>query len=106
LPSSMHPLEFLQAWYQDRSNGHWEQSHGVTIESIDNPGWVVTIDLSGTPLEDQSMPAIERDVSKRDWLLCEVERNQFRGQGDPGKLLSILQIFQVWAAPAEATTIE
>ncbi len=93
----MHPVEFLQAWYQTQSNGHWEQSHGITIESLDNPGWLVTIDLDGTPLENQAMPTVALDVSKRDWLFCEVNRNRFRGEGDPGKLLPIIRIFQTWA---------
>jgi hypothetical protein len=103
----MHPVEFLQTWFQAQSDGEWEQSHGVTIETLDDPGWLVTIDLDGTPLENRSMPAIERDISKLDWLVCEVDRNRFRGQGDPGKLLSILETFQRWAeARAGTATIK
>jgi hypothetical protein len=101
----MDPLQFLQAWYHSNANsnananadGHWERSHGVTIESLDNPGWLVTIDLEGTPLEKRAMPPVAMEVSKRDWLLCEVDHNRFRGQGDPEKLLPILQVFQTWA---------
>ena len=104
----MDPVEFLQAWYQAQSNGHWELSHGITIESLGNPGWLVTIDLDGTPLEDRAMTAIERDVSKLDWLSCGVNRKQFRGQGDPKKLQAIMRIFQTWAetesARAESAT--
>jgi hypothetical protein len=97
----MPPVQFLQAWYQAQFNGHWEHSHGITIESLANPGWLVTIDLEGTPLENRAMPAVSREASKRDWLVCEVDRNQFRGQGDPEKLLEIIQIFQTWAATLE-----
>jgi Immunity protein 53 len=104
----MQPVEFLQSWYQSQCNGHWERSHGVTMESLDSPGWLVTIDLEGTPLEDRAMPAVEREASQGDWLVCEVSRNRFRGQGDPAKLVSILQVFQAWAesAPAAAMTIK
>ena len=106
----MHPLDFLQAWYQSHSHGGWEQSHGVTIESLATPGWMVTIDLDGTPLENRPMPAVTREHSKSDWLLCEINRNCFRGQGDPEKLLSIIQVFQNWAesesVPAESATIK
>jgi Immunity protein 53 len=93
----MTPVEFLQSWYLEQSNGQWERSRGVTIESLDNPGWLVTIDVAGTPLENRSMAPVDRDLSKHDWLVCEVERNRFRGQGDPEKLLAILEIFQRWA---------
>jgi len=105
----MHAVEFLQAWYQVQSNGRWERAHGVTIESLETPGWIVTIDLAGTPLENHPMRAVARDLSKRDWMICEVDRNQFRGQGDPEKLLSIIQTFQTWAesesARAQASTV-
>jgi hypothetical protein len=93
----MHPVEFLEAWYQAHCNGRWEQGHGVTIESLDGPGWIVTIDLAGTPLENTPMTPVVNDRSKRDWLFCEVTRNRFRGQGDPEKLLSIIRAFQTWA---------
>ena len=96
----MQPVEFLQAWYQAHSNGHWEQSHGITIESLDSPGWLVTIDLEGTPLENHEMATVERSVSNRDWMVCEVTRKRFRGQGDPEKLGSIVQVFQAWAETA------
>lgn len=92
----MHPVEFLQAWYQSHSDGQWERSHGVTIESLDNPGWLVTIDLEGTPLADRPMEMFQREVSPGDWLVCEVSRNRFRGQGDPAKLIQILRVFQNW----------
>ncbi len=96
----MPPVEFLQTWYRAQSNGLWERSHGITIESLNNPGWLVTIDLDGTALENRTMPAVARETSQRDWMVCEVDRNQFRGQGDPGKLVSILEIFQAWAESA------
>jgi len=98
----MQPVEFLQSWYQARADGTWERTHGVTIESLDTPGWLVSIDLERTPLEDRAMPTIDRQISQRDWLCCEVGRNRFRGQGDPQKLLAILEIFKAWAeAPGD-----
>ena len=96
----MQPLDFLQSWYRAQSNGEWEHVHGVTIETLDNPGWLVTIDLVGTPLENEPMPPVRQERSPHDWLVCEVEHRQFRGQGDSQKLLAILQVFQNWAAEA------
>jgi hypothetical protein len=94
------PLEFLQSWYLARANGEWERTRGVTIETLDNSGWMVTIDLIETPLQDRSMPPIRQDRSPGDWLVCRVERNQFLGQGDGRKLGAILEIFQNWADAA------
>jgi|SRR5579862_5636588 len=100
----MNAVDFLQAWYQAQSNGEWERARGVTIETLDTPGWMVTIDLAGTAIEGRSMAALQNERSPSDWLLCEVEQNQFRGQGDSQKLLVILEIFQRWAG--EAPTIK
>jgi Immunity protein 53 len=96
----MNSVEFLQSWFQAQANGEWERVRGVTIETLDTPGWMVTIDLAGTVLDGRMLAAIRNERSASDWLLCEVEQNQFRGQGDSQKLLAILEIFQRWASDA------
>jgi hypothetical protein len=96
----MSPVEFLQSWYQARSNGEWEHAHGVTIETLDTPAWMVTIDLAGTALDGRTMPKVHDERSASDWLLCEIDHNQFCGQGDSQKLFAILEIFQRWAGEA------
>lgn len=98
----MNPVDFLQAWYQAQCDGRWEQSRGITIESLNNPGWLVSIDLIGTQLQNRDMPIVAMEVSRRDWLICEVSGGHFFGQGDAAKLLPILQIFQTWAESAAA----
>ena len=94
----MTPVDFLQSWYLAQCNGEWEHALGITIETLDNPGWMVTIDLAGTPLEDHPMPPVRRELSPNDWLVCGVDHNRFRGQGDGQKLGEIIDIFQKWAA--------
>jgi Immunity protein 53 len=96
----MNPVEFLQSWYQAQANGEWERFHGVTIETLDTPAWMVTVDLAGTPLDGRSMATVQAERSAGDWMLCEVEHNQFCGQGDSQKLVTILEIFQRWATGA------
>jgi hypothetical protein len=102
----MNPVEFLQSWYQTQTNGEWERVRGVTIETLDTPGWMVTIDLAGTGLDGRNMTALQNERSANDWLLCEVEENQFRGQGDSQKLLVILEIFQHWATASSIRPAE
>jgi hypothetical protein len=92
------PIEFLQSWYLAQCNGEWEHVQGVTIETLDNPGWMVTIDLLGTALEDQPMVPLRAERAPNDWLVCEVDHNRFRGQGDGQKLGQIILIFERWAA--------
>lgn len=97
-------LRFLQNWYQSQCNGFWEHANGITIETLGSPGWMVTIDLTETSLENQAMETIRRERSEKDWLICEVSHRQFRGQGDSQKLVEILTIFQDWATKAASPT--
>jgi hypothetical protein len=96
----MNPVEFLQSWFQAQSNAEWEHAHGVTIETLDTPAWMVTIDLAGTALDGRSMLTVQNERSPSDWLLCEIDHNQFCGQGDSQKLFAILEVFQRWASEA------
>lgn len=90
-------LEFLERWYRAQCNGYWEHANGITIETLDSPGWLVSIDLSETPLEHQAMQPVRRERSDKDWMVCMVEHNRFRGQGDSTKLREILEVFSTWA---------
>ena len=39
---------WLQKWYQIHFNGNWEQDKKITLNSLDNPGWLLTINLKNT----------------------------------------------------------
>jgi hypothetical protein len=41
-------ISLLERWYGDRCNGDWEHQWGVKLESQDNPGWRLTVDLNET----------------------------------------------------------
>ncbi|MEH0820740.1 Imm53 family immunity protein [Micromonospora sp. CPCC 205714] len=41
---------WLQAWYATQCDGEWEHEFGIQIETVDNPGWSVSIDLGDTAL--------------------------------------------------------
>lgn len=90
-------LEFIQAWYRDQCDGTWEHGCGVKIDTLDNPGWTVTVDLKGTPLERATMDKSSRDNGPGDWVLIEVRDTQFRAAGDPSKLAMILAAFREWS---------
>ena len=90
------PLQFLERWYQQQCNGFWEHGFGVTIETLAQPGWMVTVDLTETRLENETMEPVRQERSEKDWLICEVSHKQFRGQGDARKLLAVLKVFDEW----------
>lgn len=88
---------WIQEWYRTRCDGAWEHSYGVGIETLDNPGWSVRIDLNGTPLEAVEMETLSRDHGPHNWIHVKVENQQFRGHGDPSRLSEILGAFRTWA---------
>ena len=38
-PDPDEAFNWLQGWYMAHCDDDWEHSFGVTIETIDNPGW-------------------------------------------------------------------
>jgi Immunity protein 53 len=96
-------LEFLEDWYRAQCNGYWEHANGITIETLDSPGWMVTIDVTETALEDHPMPAVRQERSDKDWIACTVEHNKFLGQGDSTKLSEILEVFRKWAGSEQGS---
>ncbi len=94
----MNVLADLQKWYQSQCDGIWEHSHGLTIGTLDNPGWSVEIDLADTELANRPFNDVQRLAHETDWIHCRVRDQKFEGHSGPFKLDEILQIFLAWAA--------
>jgi len=90
----------LQRWYQSCCNGSWEQELGINVETLDNPGWSVTVDLEGTPLEKTRFPKRSEARSETDWIECRVAAAQFQGFGGVNNLEELLTVFLDWAESA------
>jgi hypothetical protein len=71
----MTELERLQSWYREQCNEDWEHSFGVKIDTLDNPGWMVKIDLRETSLEQKSFAPVSRGDSEADadWIACRLD---------------------------------
>lgn len=97
-------LAGLQDWYASQCNGDWEHQYGISLTSLDNPGWWIKIDLAGTSLQSRTFETLIENVdadhfSTADrWLHCRVENNVWHGAGDETKLPVILRAFLDWAA--------
>ena len=83
----------LMDWYVEQCNGVWEHGPGIQLMTIDNPGWSFTVNLHGTPLEGLNWEGIAIENGEEDWIICSVEGDQYRGVGDPSKLIKIIQEF-------------
>ena len=93
----MSAIDWLQRWYAGQVDGDWEHEFGVRIDTLDNPGWTLEIDLTGTSLEGQDFEARRLDRSDSDWINCRVEGGKFRGWGGPLNLSELVEVFRDWA---------
>jgi hypothetical protein len=59
-------LAELQRWYLDQCDGDWEHAYGITIDTLDNPGWSLRIDLTETPLSDREYRRAEAHRTEDD----------------------------------------
>lgn len=89
-------LNLLQNWYFEQCDDDWEHEYGVKIETIDNPGWSVTIDLIGTECEEKKFCEIDQQINDNNWIQCSVKNGKFQGAGGPKNLTDIIKIFISW----------
>ena len=91
-----------QRWYNAQCDGDWEHGHGVRIATLDNPGWSLEINLSGTDLEHREFRPIGDLEPTDDWWSCRVKDGKFAAHGGPAMLGVLLRVFLTWAATAAA----
>lgn len=98
----MDELQQIQIWYASQCNQDWEHSFGVKIETLDNPGWTLEIDLQETELAERSFEPLSRGNSEddSDWIHCKVEKAKFTATGGVNNLTELLRVFLTWAGSA------
>jgi hypothetical protein len=91
-------LSRLEEWYSHRCDGSWEQRYGVSVESSDNPGWILRIDVPEIPsVYSKQFENVAWDGSlppNQHWIVCEVTDGQFRGAG--WSIRAVLEVFFDW----------
>lgn len=82
----------LQKWYKSKCNGIWEHEYGLTIDTLDNPGWEVQ--LSGESGKKTLEIIIEN--SDEDWFCIKADESKFYGYGGIDNLDIILEYASLW----------
>jgi hypothetical protein len=90
-------LERLQSWYVSQCDGDWEHCFGISISTLDNPGWKVDIELNETELEECAFEKVQIKRSEVDWFFVERKEMKFRIACGPMNLEECLAIFCDWA---------
>ena len=102
-------LSKLQAWFRLHCDGEWEHSEGIIIETLDNPGWQISISLKGTLLEYIDFTEVkignpEKDCLQNDywekpserWMHCYKSEHLLIGQCSPEMLETTVNAFLKW----------
>jgi hypothetical protein len=89
-------LSTIEKWYARQCNGNWEHSFGVSISTIDNPGWSVTIELHDTHKQHATFERIRIDRTHDDWIHYWAQKEEFQMRCGPLNLSEALEIFSQW----------
>ncbi len=89
-------LSLLEEWYAARCDGDWEHSWGVKVDTLDNPGWTISIDLNGTKAESKSLERLKIVRDERNWIHYWIEKKVFEIRCGPLNLTEAVQIFVSW----------
>ena len=87
-------IKWISEWYENNCDGEWEQNYGITIDTLDNPGWSISIDLIDLDIEFSSIPWTFIEKSQNDWYGYKIENGKFEASGDPTKLTFLLNKFK------------
>jgi len=94
-------LAWLMNWYASNCDGEWEHGYGVTISTIDNPGWSLLVELDGTDMDGVAFATVEHNlVDEQNWWRCWVKDNKFEGAGGPHELATMIEVFRAWVTTA------
>ena len=104
----MSALERFQDWYLAQCDGKWEGDRGITVGTLDGPGWWVSVDLTGPYLENAGFEEFVVERLEDDWAHARVVEStepawhrRFEAFCGPRSLTEALEIFLDWAESPE-----
>ncbi|MGK7865494.1 immunity 53 family protein, partial [Falsiroseomonas sp. E2-1-a4] len=89
----MTALNRLQEWFRSECDGDWEHQCGLRVETLDNPGWSLTLRLGGTKLEGLAVEPVARDGGAEDWLYRSEQDGELNITCGPGQLVEAVELF-------------
>jgi hypothetical protein len=94
-------LDQLQAWYLEQCDGEWELDGSIRIDTIENPGWSLTVDLEGTAYAGLTLDRKEDDAGEADWIHWWSDGSQFHAYAGPAGLTRAVHEFLLFVHGAE-----
>jgi Immunity protein 53 len=98
-------LKNLIDWYTIQCDGLWEHTNGITIHSLDNPGFSINIDLLGTRFENNCYQSIDWESNTdlgNEWISCyKTDEKIWVGACSPKQLERTIDLFIQWTLLSE-----
>ncbi|MBM0256348.1 Imm53 family immunity protein [Micromonospora sp. 4G55] len=92
----MSDLTFLQSWFKRNCDEDWEHEYGIRVESTDNPGWSVEVDLVDTDVEGRLLSRQKLTPDAGRWAWVWSDGDCFHGACDPLSLDVVLRQFRAF----------
>lgn len=92
----MNTISKLCEWFERQCVDDWHESYGVKIDTLDNPGWLLKIDLKGTSLQHNVFKEIRVERSNQDWIVARRDEDAFESFGGPRNLEEMIVVFLNW----------
>ena len=73
----MDNFNWLINWFQKHCDGDWEHTYGISIGTLDNPGWRISISLEETELEEKIFERLKIERSEDNWIHCFIKNKCF-----------------------------
>jgi hypothetical protein len=89
----MNSIKKLESWFAQQCDGEWEHENLLKIETIDNPGWSISIDLTGIITENATnkpWALIRDDVDN--WYGFKLVEGVFSAWGGQSSLEELIEI--------------
>jgi hypothetical protein len=94
------PLDYLVEWFSQHCDGDWEHDLGITIATLDNPGWSVDVRIADTDLEGPSTDWHKDETNENTWVHWRSTGQMFEARCGPDDLTRALAAFRSFASGA------
>ncbi|EQA62949.1 Imm53 family immunity protein [Leptospira alexanderi] len=90
-------FSWLMKWYESQCDGDWEHEYGIDINTKQDRGWQVKIEVNFTELDGVAIDHSLIQKGAGDWYSFSLKDGKFLAEGDPKKLRTILEKFkEIW----------
>jgi len=92
----MNIIKWLENWYESNCDGYWEHLFGISIDTLDNPGWRIKLNIAETLYESVAFVDVTIDRTEHDWVRCWKADGNIECAGGPKNLEEMLEIIKKW----------